>query len=232
MIELALANNLNIRSYGFYDSKSASRGPAVLKLHWSPRSPYVRKVMIMAHELGLADRLECVRSATAMDVPNPVLMIDNPLSKIPTLVLENGAAIYDSLVICQYLVGLADAEAQTPAAPASLDAQVRHSLCDGLIDIIVLWRNERDKPASQQRREWLDAFALKSGAALDRLETLAPVFAREPFGMDHAALGACLAYMDFRLPALDWRRTRPALAAWQAAFSERPSARATEITDV
>ncbi len=61
-----------------------------MKLHWSPRSPYVRKVMIVAHETGLADRLERVRSVVAMSKPNLDVMRDNPLGKIPTLVTDDG----------------------------------------------------------------------------------------------------------------------------------------------
>jgi glutathione S-transferase len=67
-----------------------------MKLHWSPRSPFVRKVMIVAHERGLIDRLECVRTLAALTTPHAELMRDNPLSKIPTLVLDDGTALYDS----------------------------------------------------------------------------------------------------------------------------------------
>ena len=74
-----------------------------LTLHWSPRSPFVRKVMLFAHETGLASRLTLVRSVVAMTTPNQALMRDNPLSKIPTLVLGDGSVLYDSAVICDYL---------------------------------------------------------------------------------------------------------------------------------
>src|SRR6516164_1899259 len=74
-----------------------------MKLHWSPRSPFVRKVMIVAHEAGLVDRLTLVRTVAASTKPHPELMRDNPLSKIPTLVLDDGTALYDSPVICEYL---------------------------------------------------------------------------------------------------------------------------------
>ena len=74
-----------------------------LTLHWSPRSPFVRKVMLFAHETGLASRLTLVRSVVAMTTPNQALMRDNPLSKIPTLVLSDGSVLYDSAVICDYL---------------------------------------------------------------------------------------------------------------------------------
>ena len=74
-----------------------------MKLHWSPKSPYVRKVMVCAHELGVVDRLDLVRSVAAMLKPNPSIMADNPLSKIPTLVREDGSTLFDSIVICEYL---------------------------------------------------------------------------------------------------------------------------------
>jgi glutathione S-transferase len=68
----------------------------MMKLHWSPRSPYVRKVMIVAHELGLADRIETVRTVVGGMTPHLALMRDNPLGKIPTLVLEDDTVLYDS----------------------------------------------------------------------------------------------------------------------------------------
>ena len=71
-------------------------------LHWSPRSPYVRKVMIVAHEAGIADRIETVRTVVAAAEPNVELMKENPQSRLPTLRLADGTAIYDSVVICEY----------------------------------------------------------------------------------------------------------------------------------
>src|SRR4051812_33779817 len=78
-----------------------------MRLHWSPRSPFVRKVMVAAHELGLADRIEHVRTVVRMVQPNPDLLPYNPLSKIPTLVLADGTILTDSVVICEYLDALA-----------------------------------------------------------------------------------------------------------------------------
>ena len=66
-----------------------------MKLHWSPKSPYVRKVMVCAHELGLAERMELSRSLVAITAPNRNLMLDNPLSKIPTLVTDDGMKLFD-----------------------------------------------------------------------------------------------------------------------------------------
>ena len=88
-----------------------------MKLHWSPRSPFVRKVMVVAHELGLTDRITCVRTVAAMTRPHAELMRDNPLSKIPTLVLDDGTVIYNSPVICEYLDTLHSKAKLFPANP-------------------------------------------------------------------------------------------------------------------
>src|SRR5215831_13441620 len=115
-----------------------------MKLHWSPRSPFVRKVMIVAHERGLVDRLTCARTVAAMTTPHPELMRDNPLSKIPTLVLDDGTALYDSPVICEYLDAL-DGKPQLfpPDGKRRILALRRQALGDGYLDLLVLTRNER-----------------------------------------------------------------------------------------
>ena len=77
-----------------------------MKLHWSPRSPYVRKVMVFAHEVGLAGRIEIVRTVVAMTQANRDLMRINPLGKIPTLITDDGMVLFDSTVICEYLDSL------------------------------------------------------------------------------------------------------------------------------
>jgi glutathione S-transferase len=201
-------------------------------LHWSPRSPFVRKVMIAAHELGLAERMELRRTVVRMGQPNPDLLPDNPLSKIPTLVLPDGSAIFDSLTICEWLDAEAGGNRLLPAAgPARWAALTRHALANGYLDLLILWRNERDKPAERQTGEWLDSFAQKSTATLARLEREAPDLDATPFGLGQIAVGCALSYLDFRFADLDWRTGRPALAAWHQGFSARDSVRATEIVD-
>lgn len=204
-----------------------------MKLHWSPRSPYVRKVMVAAHELGLADRITRVRSVAAMSAPNPTIMADNPLSKIPTLVLDGGEVLVDSDVVVEYLDSLAGGGVLLPSAgPARWDALSRQALASGLLDILVLWRNERDKPEAQRTPAWLDAFALKAGATLDRFEAGALATPGDaPLDVGQIALGCALSYVDFRFADLQWRQGRPKLAAWHEAFSARPSAQATEAVD-
>ena len=201
-----------------------------MKLHWSPRSPYVRKVMIAAHETGVIDRLTRVRTVAAMTTPHVELMADNPLSKIPTLVLDDGSSLYDSVVICEYFDSLHDGPKLFPAEPeAHWTALRRHALGNGLLDILIFWRFERLREHPAQ--VYLDAYAVKYSATLNALEHAAAAIAAAPFGIGHIAIGGALSYSDFRFADIDWRRDHPGLAEWHGAFSQRPSVRATEFAE-
>jgi glutathione S-transferase len=201
-----------------------------MKLHWSPRSPFVRKVMIAAHETGLVDRLTCVRTVVAMTEPNTNLLSDNPLSKIPTLVLDDGSPLYDSLVICEYFDAMHDGPKLFPThSQARWTALRRHALGNGLLDMLILWRGERERQHLSQPH--LDAFAVKYKATLKALEKESPEIGATPFGVGHIAIGCALSYADFRFADLNWRAGHPQIAAWHASFSQRPSARATEAVE-
>lgn len=201
----------------------------MMKLHWSPRSPFVRKVMITAHERSLLDRLNCVRSVALRTEPNPTLMADNPLNKIPTLVLEDGAVIQDSRVICEYLDSLASGPGLFPTGNARWDALRRAALADGLLDLLLAWRGEWDRPAPLHSQLHMDAYALKTEATLDRMEAETPPEGR--FDIGDVALVCALAYLDFRFDQVDWRSGRPALSQWYAAQEMRPSVRATAVVN-
>jgi glutathione S-transferase len=202
----------------------------MMKLHWSPRSPFVRKVMVAAHELGLADRIETVRTVVAMVKPARELLPENPLGKIPTLVLADGTILYDSLVIIEYLDSLAGGGRMIPTAgPARFIELRRHALANGFLDMLILWRNERDR--AQPLPALLDAFALKTEALLPALEAEASALAAGPVGLAQITTAIAGAYMDFRFADLDWRARCPALSAWQTRFAERPSMLATGIVD-
>ena len=202
-----------------------------MKLHWSPRSPFVRKVMVAAHEVGVADRLETVRTVVLMSERNPTLLADNPLGKIPTLLLDDGTAMFDSLTICEYLNHLGGGSLFPAPGPARWAALTQQALAQGFMDLLILWRNERDKPAAQQTQGWLDNFAAKTEATLARLEALAPVLTATQVDIGHVATGCALSYLDFRFDYLAWRGRCPALAVWHAGFSARPSMLATEAID-
>src|SRR5690242_13052727 len=74
-----------------------------MKLRYSPASPYVRKVMVVALETGLAARIEKIPTTVVPVTPNEALQSENPLVKVPTLLTDAGEALYDSPVICEYL---------------------------------------------------------------------------------------------------------------------------------
>lgn len=195
-----------------------------MKLHWSSRSPFVRKVMVCAHECGLAGRIECVRTVVTMTQPNVDLLPVNPLGKIPTLILDDGSALYDSTVICEYLDSLHGSRRLFPeSGPARWTALRRHALGNNLLDNLVLWRNETLRPQPQQSPETLAAFALKVRNAVAALEREADALATNPVGIGHVAIACALGYIDFRFAHLGWRAGHDRIAAWYQTFAERPS---------
>jgi glutathione S-transferase len=201
----------------------------MMKLHWSPRSPFVRKVMVAAHELGLAERIETVRTVVAMTKPALSLLPDNPLGKIPTLVLEDGTILYDSAVIIEYLDSVAGGRLIPAAGPARWQELRRHALANGFLDMLILWRNERDK--AQPLPALIDAFTVKTDAVLAAIEAEIAAIADAPLGLAQITFGVAGAYMDFRFPDLGWRERCPRFAAWHQGFAERPSMRATTVAE-
>jgi glutathione S-transferase len=201
-----------------------------MKLHWSPRSPFVRKVMIVAHERSLVDRLTCVRTIAATAKPHAELMQDNPLSKIPTLLLDDGTVLYDSRVICEYLDAVDGAPKLFPRpGKARMTALRRQALGDGFLDMMVALRDERMRAQPSDRH--MASTAVRKAAILDSLEREAEALTRSPFGIGHIAIGCALSYLDFRFGDEDWRKGHLHIANWHAAFAARPSVRATQPVD-
>jgi glutathione S-transferase len=200
-----------------------------MKLHWSPKSPYVRKVMICARELGLVDRLELVRSVAAMLKPNARLMQDNPLSKIPTLVLDDGFTLFDSVVICEYMNELGQGTLFPRQSTEKWQTLRWHALGDGLLDALILWRNERERQAPLQNL--IEAFELKTRACLKQLDDEAQALTEVPFSIGHVAVGCALGYLDYRFSGFNWKETAPRLAEWYEEARARPSFAATEPVD-
>lgn len=195
-----------------------------MKLYWSSRSPFVRKVMVFAYECGLAGRIECMRTLVAMNKPNTDLLKINPTGKIPTLLLDDGSALYDSTVICEYLDSLHDgAKLFPPSGQQRWTALRRHALGNNLLDNLMLWRNEMLRPPAQQSPETLAAFELKVRNAAAALDREAGGLAEDPVGIGHVAIASALSYADFRFADLGWRRGNDRIARWFDAFAQRPS---------
>jgi glutathione S-transferase len=188
--------------------------------------------MIVAHEAGVADRLDCVRTVVSAAKPNAELMRDNPLSKLPTLVLDDGTALYDSPVICEYLDTLHGGPKLFPSEPrARMTALRRQALGDGALDLLVGWRGEIMRPAEKRSQELIESYATRRGALLASLEREAADLQASAYSIGHIAVGCAVAYLDFRYADFAWRADHPQLAAWYAAFSARPAVRATEPVD-
>jgi glutathione S-transferase len=199
-----------------------------MKLHWSPRSPFVRKVMIFAHEVGVAGRIELVRTVVAFTQANRDLMRVNPIGKIPTLVTDEGMVLYDSTVICEYLDTLHGGPRYFPQAPVERWRALRwHALGDNMLDNLILLRSENLRPKAQQSPETAAALETKIRSCLDFLDGEAAALDKAPIGIGHVGIGGALGYVDFRFPGMAWREGRPRLAAWYGEFSQRPSMRNT-----
>ena len=195
-----------------------------MTLHWSPRSPYVRKVMIALHEMGLQDRVTIVRTLAGGTTPHWELMKVNPVGKIPTLELEDGTAIYDSPVIIEYLDTLHSGPKLYPAAwPERLTALRRHALGQGMLDNALPLLGEGFRPAEKQSEPHKELWRAKLRACVDALEGEADALASSGFTVGHLAIGVALGYLDFRFDALQWRNGHPKLAAWFATFNARPA---------
>lgn len=189
--------------------------------------------MVVAHETGLVDRLNCTRTTVAMTRPNPELMSDNPLSKIPTMILDDGDVLYDSAVICEYLDTLHNGPKLFPTEPkARWTALRRQTLGDGLLDHLLLWRNERERPEQQRSAAFIAAYQTKLEATLEVFENEVPELEKTPFDIGHIAYAVAAAYLDFRFAHLDWRKGREKLAEWHASIAARPSMRITEPIDI
>jgi glutathione S-transferase len=203
-----------------------------MKLHWSPRSPYVRKVMIAAHEMGVADRFGCVRTIVSPFKPVEDYYAENPLNKIPALVLDDGFIVYDSRVICEYLDTLHDGRKLFPAAGFERLMALRNlALGDGLVDVGMMRLIERAKPEERRTPEIVAANERKTRETVDRLENDAAMLTDRPYDIGHVAIGTALGYLDFRFPGDNWRQGRPRLAAWHDAWLQRPAVLASPVVD-
>lgn len=205
---------------------------APLRLHWSPRSPFVRKVMVAAHETGLVRRLALTRTVVGFSVVAPQILADNPMNRIPTLVLPDGTCLYDSRVICEYFDTLHDGPPLVPPdGPPRWQALRWQALGDGLLENLLLLRLERRRPPESRDPALLAAIARKVESGLDALAAAVPALAAIPFALGHITAGCALAYLDFRFPGDPWRPARPELASWFAAVEARPSFAVTAFVD-
>jgi glutathione S-transferase len=194
-----------------------------MKLFYSQTSPFVRKCLVTAQELGIAQRLELLPAA-AHPVNRDRSVVDkNPLGKIPTLVTDEGAVLFDSRVICEYLNALGDGHLLPAAGAARFAVLTDQALADGLMDAAVLVRYETvARPESLRWADWSGGQMAKVTSALADFERRTA--AREGrIDLGTIALGCALGYLDFRYADLGWRERHPSMARWYEQFAARES---------
>lgn len=197
-----------------------------LTLHSQSHSPYARKTVVFAHEAGIADRLAIIDQETSPTNRNPEIFAVNPLGKVPVLITPEAGAIFDSLVICDYLDGLHDGRRLIPAGGnARWQALRLHAIAQGLCDAGIALRWETLRRPEHLRypplQEGQTAKLVESFDVLERNESF-----DEPVHIGHVGLATALAWLEFRgLP--DFRAGRPRLTRWYETFSGRASMRTT-----
>ena len=200
-----------------------------MKLRYSPTSPYVRKVTVTAIETGLDGRIE--RVPTTPGDAGTDLPADNPLGKVPALITDGGEALFDSLVICEYLDSLHEGARLFPPAGGARWAALRlMALADGTLDAAVARLLEKRRPESERSPSWMERQTRVVERSLDALEDGVAALG-EAITIGHIAQGCLLGFLDFRVAEEDWRPGRPGLAAWFETFARRPSMTATLPAD-
>ncbi len=186
-----------------------------MKLYTNPASPFARKCRIIAHELGI--KLEEI-IVNARD--DEGLRAINPLKKIPALVLDDGSALFDSPVICEYLNEFGGGK----PVSARWKALCLQALGDGIMDAAVACRYETTQSEEKRNPDHVARYRATIHAGLDALERVN--FSETPT-IGEVTVGCTLGYLDFRYGELGWREAHPKLAAWYAKFSQYPSMLAT-----
>ena len=194
-----------------------------MQLYTSPTTPFGRKVMVLIRESGLQDQItETTVTGSPLD-PGSLPVAQNPLGKIPALILHDGQAIYDSRVICRYLDHLSGAGLY-PQGDALWPVLTLEATADGILEAALLMVYEgRLRPEELHYAPWVEGQWGKVSRALDAIETHWMPLLQGPLTMAHVAVGVALGYLDFRHGPRDWRQGRGELSEWEKAFSQRPA---------
>lgn len=196
-----------------------------MQLHYSPTSPYVRKVNVLAMECGLDASIE--RIPTNPWEPNEALLANNPLSKVPTLITKDGLVIFDSPVVCEYLDGEHSGDKLIPVSGKQRWQVLRtQAMCDGILDAAILRFLEGKREESLRSADWDEMQKASVTRSLNVLEAELSDWPTE-ISLSHICAGVVLGYLDFRFDHEDWRLDHPNLSVWYNEFSQRESMQAT-----
>jgi glutathione S-transferase len=198
-----------------------------MRLLYSDTSPFARKCVVTAWELGLQDQIELVAVSSGPTRPDKDLVAKNPLGKVPTLITDDHVALYDSRVICEYLDWYGQGRLRASQDPTRWTVLLDESLADGMMDAAVLARYEMGlRPEALRWKEWSGGQLAKVTNGLADLERRAPHFDYR-VDVGTIAIACALGYLDFRYATLGWRAQFPNITAWFDRFSARDSMLAT-----
>jgi glutathione S-transferase len=190
-----------------------------MKLYYAGTSPFVRKVMACAIARGLDQ--EIMAMPTRLQDSPPDLLADNPLGKVPCLITDDGLALFDSPVICEYLDTRGDALPLFPAhGAARWRALKQQALGDGILDAAVARRGETTRPKEAARDALMGRYRGVVERGLAALEADPP---HKLVDIGSITVACALGYLDFRFAAEPWRAGHPKLAAWFEAFAQEPA---------
>ncbi len=193
-----------------------------MKLLFAPASPYARKVRVTIAEKALMG----IELVPVRPFESPaVLLAANPLGKVPALLLEDGSALYDSSVICEYLDTLSGAAPLVPpSGPGRWTVLRRRALTDGMMDATFSIACEiTRRPAHERSQSWIDRWRATLDRSLDVLDREIASYGSD-ISLAHIGAGCALAYLDLRASSLiEWRANRANIEAWFSDFEKRPS---------
>jgi len=199
-----------------------------MKIFYSTSSPFVRKVMVVAHELGIADKIERMKSAVHPIRFDAGVVEHNPLGQVPTFFTDGDLVLYDSRVICEYLD---DRFGRAEIFPKNSDLRWRaltdQVLADGMTSAALLIRYEltvRDE--AMQNAAWVAGQRRKIEDGVRLLEATVREW-RHRFDIGTIAVACSLSYLEFKLPEINWRSACPNVACWLDGVGQRPSLRKT-----
>ena len=206
-----------------------------MKLFWTPASPFVRKVMVAAIELGLDGQIEIHPTywphewATQTVAFDPDFIAANPIGRIPTLITEDGVALAESNWICGYLDSLLDTPRLFPLSGKAHWQMIRIlAIADGAIESMILRRAETLRHPPERSDNFIGKQRERTARCLDELEKAVSSFRNAAVDMRHIATGVACGFMDFRYGPDEWRKSRPQLSHWYEAFSQRLSMTRTQ----
>jgi len=204
-----------------------------MQLYHSPTSPYVRKVVVTALLTNTYKNIEVIPATLSPLVPSAQVQRVNPLGKIPALVLDDGSALFDSPVICEYLNTLGKLANSSPvdlvpsSGPERWIALKLNALADGLLEAAMAIRAESMRPEQIHFEPWTTAQRIKVDNAIKALDSEAAVSLKK-LSLGSIAAGCALGWIDFRMPQIDWRAGAPQLTSWYEGFAAEPFMQQTQ----